>query len=121
MCVEDLENIILSRSELYSGARDAFADIPISPPKGRRAAVERVMRKATLDNRPATQDGEATAKDAGVVEFAMREDMARSGADGVKVGRDEAFLQADNVGLRGGVGELAADFGEARRAVGGDV
>ena len=121
MCVEDFENVLLSGPILYPGACNAFADIPVSPPKGGWAAVERVVREAAFDNGPPTQDREAAAEYAGIVELAMREDMARSGADGFKVGRDEAFLQADNVGLRGGVGELAADFGEARCAEGGDV
>ncbi len=121
MSVEHVNDILLARAKLYPGRGNAFSNVPVPPPEGRRAPVERVLEEAAADNGPAAEDGEAAAPDSGVVELAVREDVAGGGADGLVVGGHPALLQADNVRPRLEEGELATDLGEARGALGGDV
>lgn len=116
MSVEYLNRVCPPRTNPDGGTGDSLADVPISPPKGRGPAIEGILDHGAGLDGPAAQDGEAAAPGAAVVELAMGQDGGGGGADGAVVLLGPALLEADDVGRRGGCGELAADLGEARGA-----
>jgi len=121
MGVEDLDYVLLPRSEAYLGTSDTLPNIPISPPKRRRSPVQRIANHRALLDGPPGQDDEACAESATVVEFAVGEHEAGLAADGQVVLLAEELLQSDDVGLGIRGGDTAADFGYAFAAELGDV
>jgi hypothetical protein len=119
MCAEDVEQLAVVHADRR--ARDALADVPISPKEGRRPPVEGVAHHRALDDGPAREDGEAAAEDAAVVELCVREHVARLARDRLEILLRPAFLQADDVRRRARGGEDGADAREASMAVVGDV
>ncbi|KAF7557863.1 hypothetical protein G7046_g5953 [Stylonectria norvegica] len=121
MCVEDFNDIPPPHTKPYLRTRHALPNIPIAPPKRRRAAVERVRHHGALLDGPAAQDGEAAAEGAAVVELAVGQDLARAAADGAVVGLGPALLEGDDVRRRREERELPPDLVEPRGALRGDV
>src|SRR5690625_2072571 len=114
MSVEDLDDVPLARADAHRGTSNALADIPITPPKGRGAAIEGIRHHGALLDGPAAQDGEATANGAAVVELGMGQDAAGGIADGAVVVLDPALLETDDVRRGLEAGDVTANLEEAR-------
>lgn len=106
---------------LHHRPRHPLPHIPIPPPKRRRPPIQPIPPHTTLDDPPSTQDDQPPAKDTGVVEFAIGEDVGGGGAQGEVVGVDPAFLESDDVPGGRGRGEALRDGEEPLGAVRGDV
>lgn len=121
MSVEDVNDVPLSRAESQPRRRDAFADVPIASPEGSRPSVERVRKHGALFYGPATQDGQAAAERAGVVEFPVGQDALGGLADGEVVILNPAFLETYDMGGRIEEGDLLANLEKTGGAEGRDV
>ena len=94
MSAENLDDIPFT--ELDSRTRHALAHEPIAPEESGGPAIERVSDHVGVDDGEFGEDGQAAAKDAGVVEFPVGKDGVREVADAEVVFLGPAFLKPDD-------------------------
>lgn len=119
--IKHLDDIPLPGTKANLGTGDALANVPVSPPKGRRTTIEGIAKHGALLYGEAAEDGQAAAKGAAVVELAVGQHLARVAPYGSVVRLGPALLEADDVRRGGQPRELAANLIEARLAEVGDV